>query len=933
MKEKAHRLFNLYTGEGRKALFFALLAFVLFFATSLGVKLSDALFLIHLSANKLPLAYGCISCILIASVSFIIYAYNRYSPTTVFYKVLTTGTVFYLLVTLSLFSGIAKSTPWTWFALKVCNQIIYVEVLSCFWTFLDQYYHFQDAKRLYTLFNSSIYLGLAATGLLIRSGILEIVQIFSLIVILLLCVLIVSRRAVDHFDIVPDDLEAESVPNSDQKGKNSFFSSLIRSKFTLLLMLGSLFLYLIMTTTEFGYLSSFQRYFGVEPGVNSGQDEASYALTRFYGTCLAVIGVCNLITGWFFYSRFVLRFGVNTLVLLTPIGFLITYAGWPFDSSLLFPIIGLFVVEGLYPIIEDNNFNLLLNAVPLRLKSKVRVVIESFSEPFGMLLSSILLAFGFIDWKILGLLLAACCLTVALCIRANYFKAIFINLKDHSLHLHKIGRDWLTTLSKKERKSVEDKLLQLIHHRDIEFQKLAWDALFSTNKLSLFKRALVNSESLSTISKIHFLKLIEKTPYASETFVIDAIQRWQEECSDADLQASIDFFLAKIGLLHPEKAEYYLASPLLLQKGAAIIALQDSFAHQSLQHVTYNRTTALEELQHLLESKNEDELALGITLLGFEGTQQNIEILIDYLSHPSLKIAKSAATALQECLDCHSMRYAKIILEEIKKRNDSEFRLICFKTLSKIGHTSLIKPMIALSTVLRPNEARLLEKVISDLGLKTVPAVVEALVDIELPDRCRIVAGKILAQASLPQLNAHLPAVIRKEIERAYFYFYYGNSLPTEYQGHDLTHLKDGLLSSFQSVIDFIIQLLGASKWIEDCELIVFSLRSKNQKIISQAIETLEMCCERKIFQLLYPLIGDLPLREKLHRCLQYTNTHLTVEEVLEKMAKAATTLNLILATTWKYRLDLPNWRDMLRKEMANREEIFHHFAYELLET
>ncbi|MDB6082103.1 MAG: putative lipoprotein, partial [Chlamydiia bacterium] len=293
----------------------------------------------------------------------------------------------------------------------------------------------------------------------------------------------------------------------------------------------------------------------------------------------------------------------------------------------------------------------------------------------------------------------------------------------------------------------------------------------------------------------------------------------------------------------------------------------------------------------------------------------------------------SAAAALHECTDRHSMRHAKTILEEIKGRSDSEFRITCFKTLSKIGHTSLIKPMIALSTILRPNEARFLEKLIFDLGLKTVPAVVSILVDTDLPDRSRIVAGKTLAQLSLPQLNAHLPDVIRKEIERAYFYFYYAVELPAEYQGHDLFLLKEGLLSSFQSVIDFIIQLLGASKWIEDCELILFSLRSKNQKIISQAIETLEMCCERTIFQLLYPLIGGIPLEEKLNRCLQYTDTTLTVEEVLEKMANSANTLDLILATTWKYRLDLPNWRTMLRKQMASREEVFHHFAYELLET
>ncbi len=932
MKERAMRLFNLYTGEAKQALFFALLAFVLFFAASLGWKLSDALFIIHLSASKLPLAYGTISCALIGCVTLILYAYHRYTPTHVFYKLLLLATIFYGLITLSLITGIAKSTPWTWFILKVCNHIVYIQMLSCFWTFLDQYYHFQDAKRLYTLFNSSIYLGLTCTGIVIQTGLLDLVQIFALIFALLLLVLIVAPKITKGFDIVPDDSEVELTGSQEQNSWKLFFKTLITSRFTLYLMAGCLISYLLMTTTEIGYLTSFQHYFGAEKA-SSAYDEASFRLTRFYGICLTTVGVINLITGWFFYSRLVLRFGVNTLAMITPIGFLITFSGWSFDSSLLFPLIGFIVVESLYPVIEDNNFNLLLNAVPLKLKPSIRVMIESFLEPSGMLISAILLSCAFIDWKFLGLLLAIVSFAIAATIRSQYYKAIFMNLKDHALSLHKTAREWLSQLSKKDKKITEEKLIQLFSHPDPTFQKLAIDVIFAYGRTNLLKRVLAIKNKLSKEAKIHFLTCVETTPFASETFVIDTINRWQEESRDRELQAAIDFFLAKSGLLHPEKAQYNLTSDIPLQKGAAILALQHSFAHQTLQSVTYNRTTALEELQHLLESLDLNELSLGITLLGCEGSQQSIEILIDYLKHSSLKIAKSAAFALAECIDSDDVRHAQTILEEIRERNDSEFRVACFKALSKIGHTALVRSMIDLSPILRPNEARLLEKIISDLGLKTVPTLVSTVVDTEANVRARIVAGKILAQLSLPQLNAHLIDVIRKEIERAYFYFYYGHTLPTEHEGHDLSLLKEGLLSNFQSVIDFIIQLLGASKWIEDSELIASSLRSKSPKITSQAIETLEMCCERSVFRLLYPLIGDLPFKEKLRFCVRFAQTDLTVSEVLEKMESTQNTLDLILATTWKYRLDLPNWRAMLRKQMASRQKLFHHFAYELLET
>ena len=59
----------------------------------------------------------------------------------------------------------------------------------------------------------------------------------------------------------------------------------------------------------------------------------------------------------------------------------------------------------------------------------------------------------------------------------------------------------------------------------------------------------------------------------------------------------------------------------------------------------------------------------------------------------------------------------------------------------------------------------------------------------------------------------------------------------------------------------------------------------------------------------------------------------MNIAQALEKMETTSNTLDKILAATWRYRLDLPNWITSLRKQMAYQEEIFHHFAYELLET
>lgn len=920
MKERAGRLFNVYSSEWKQAWLFSTLAFVLSLACSLGYKMSDALFLLHLSADRLPLAYGCISCCLIGLAIVIIYSLNRHSPSTIFKRILFIGTAFYASVTLGLFYDLETISPWSWFFLKVCNHIFFIEVISCFWTFLDQYYHFQDAKRLYTLFNSSIYLGLACTGMLINSGALEVFQIYGLVFFLCLIVYLLFNKITRTYDVVPDDAEIEAMAaNEDRSLKlKTFFGSFFKSRFTLFLMLGNLILYLLMTTTEYGYFSAFQQSFSsnVNVPVNG---ESALALPRFMGSCLAIVGIGNLIIGWFFYSRLVLRFGVINLILLTPIGFAVTYAGWPFDSTLLFPLIGFFVVEGIYPVIEDNNFNLLLNGVPLRLKAKVRVMIESFSEPVGMLLFSVVFYCTQINIKHFGLLLAICSVVVALIIRAHYFKAIFINLKDHALCVHKKARDFLLGQSKKGLKLTEQQLLSFLQHPDEALQKQSLEALFALGNVQLLRKALGYNQAFSTAARIYFLSLVEKSPWKNELFVIDTLNRWKEETPNIELQGAIDFYLAKMGLLPQEKVIYSLESRHLLQRGAALIALKRSSEKEE----------ALQEIEKLLISTKEDELQLGITLLGIDGGQENTEKLMSFLAHPSLKIAKSAAKALQEVLGSNGLPYVNDLLSIISARSDSEFRLLCFQALGKIGDTSVIRPMITISSLLRPNEARELEKIICDFGPKAVDVVVELLCDTTLSDRSRIVAGKILSQLSLQKLSEHLFEVIRYEIERAYFYFYYGKTLTLEDQSHDITLLKEGLLSSFQSVIDFIIQLLGASKWIEDCELIVFSLRNKSPKIRSQAIETLEMCCDRKVFRLLYPLVADLPLKEKLRFCLKYAKTDLDITQVLEKMETTPNTLDKILAATWKYRLQLPNWRSSLQKYYASKEDVPYNLAFE----
>ncbi len=854
MKERAERLLHVYAGEGAKAALFSCLAFFLSFGASLGLKSSDVLFLTHLSSDLLPAAYGCIACCIMVCAAVVVHAFHTHAIYVVFRRIISCAIIFYAVTAGYLLLNGQHPAAWQYFVLKVITQILFIQLISCFWSFVDQYYHFQDAKRLYTLFNSSIYCGIACTGLVIHTEALTTPTLFVCIFFLLSAVLFLSQTMTTRYTEVPDDTEKEEITATAALKKSmmkSFFRAFMSSRFTLFLMLGNLLLYLLMTTTEIGYLSSFQHFFSA-----SHTTQSSDTLTRFYGTALAIVGVCNFIMGWFCYSRLIIRFGVTTLLLVTPLGFLVTYAGWPFDSTLTFALIGFFVVESLYPMIEDNNFNLLLNGVPLKIKAKVRVVIESFSEPVGMALSSLLLSSAFINWKVLGIFLALSSVIVATCIRKQYFGALFANLKDHALNLQKTAHEWLKGLPRREKKKTEELLISFLNQKDVASQKLACEAIVEWGDAILLRQALAVSHELIEPVKIHFLHCMENSEFAAASFVTSTIQTWNVE----DIQ--VELYLAKQGLLSEEQRKE------LLQKGTS-----------------------------LLISKKEEEVAIALQILGTLKSTTSHATLMQDIYNPSLPIARAAAEALIGSIT--DTRDVDILIAAIQVRKDALFRRYCLLAIASVFEVPFIAPLLSLTPILHSDEIRLIEKIIMGFGPQATGELTRVFIDTHAKDRVRIVAGKILSRLALNTLNQYLNSTIEKEIERAYFYYYYAVTLPTEYQGKETELLREGLLSRFESVIDFIIQLLGASKWIEDTELMVFSLKSNNIKIKNQAIETLEGCCSPAIFKLLYPLIGDLPMKEKMRACVGATETGCSFDELLTRLRSSTNPLDTILTATW----------------------------------
>ena len=119
MKEFFRRLFNVYPGEEKSALLFAGLGFLWALGVTSGQKFADALFLLHVGAQSLPIAYAIIACILMVMTAFFLKAFHTIKIEHIFISALFVGIVFYAIAYFCLTAQVGMESKIIWYALKI----------------------------------------------------------------------------------------------------------------------------------------------------------------------------------------------------------------------------------------------------------------------------------------------------------------------------------------------------------------------------------------------------------------------------------------------------------------------------------------------------------------------------------------------------------------------------------------------------------------------------------------------------------------------------------------------------------------------------------------------------------------------------------------------------------------------------------------------
>lgn len=920
MKESIRKLFAIYPGEEKAATQLTLLGFLWALAISSALKFSDPLFLKYVGADSLPFVYGVSSSALIILAAFLLYAFHHFEQYLVFLGVIASALTIYAFFLCCLLTGWGMESGVLWFALKIVGMLFSMVFITCYWTFIDQYYSLQDAKRLFSLFSSAIFFGVATTGLAMQSGWFEMWQVLCLVLLFLAAAGVWVWQLHCKLTPVHDENSLQGSASQGDLPWHKMVQMVFSSPFTLVLMAHGFFIYVNLVNAEFSYLAALQKAFPEQS-----------ALTSFFGSCLVGVGIANLLIGLFVYSRLVLRFGMRGVLPITGLLLTLDFAGWLTYDSLAFAVMALFFTEGTIYVIDDSNFNLLLNGVSPRLKYRVRIFIESFLYPSGMLLGAGLLGLFPESNKLMGLLLGATTLMTALLLSYYYGGAIYRNLKENGIRFHLTLEQWLLPEAMSERRQIQRTLLQQLHAEESSVRLMAAEGLLAYEDLSLIRALFHAADSWEKNDKDRLLKLLTLHPLAQENEIIQALERWyEEEDGDTPLANRILFHLAKAGLLHPEKGVDLLDHEKLILRGAAILSLQGSWAHLSAMQVTQNRILATQEEQKLLVSDNEVEVVMGLTLVGITGGAQDVDMLVPYLTDPRPVVARTAMKAMAQIATIYHFKYLNLLVQQLTRLSDSAYRLSAIAAIVQIGDTHSIYDLLEASAHLRPQERRAIENAIVPMGLRTVPLLLSLMKNTQLPDKSRILAVRILSRLALPQLRANLQAVLNVEIQRAYFYYQQSQQL-TPLADADTHILRETLKTSYRQVVDFIIHLLGEAGQIDDCELLARSLTSKNPKVRSHVIETLAKSCRRETFQQLYPLVADIPQSEKLRACQRYIPPPLPIEELLNYMEKSASPLERMVSAMYKKQLNLPGWRKALQDKMTTGDEAFVNLAYELL--
>lgn len=890
MQKALRLLFNLHCREERRVFLFSALGLVWGIGCYGTLALVEGLFIENLGASELPKIYLMSSLILCLLSSFILFNLfkKRVSPTTLFLVPVasTLGCNVYLLF-YTLATPVLPKFPL--FAYRVLIWGLTILSYTNFWGFVDQFFNLQDGKRHFCILNAAVFLGDAiGSGMVAffihKIGVQGILLLFN--IALMLTFPIVSYIS-KTLKFLSDDYET-FINAGHPLPAAQVFKLCFKDKYTISLLCFYFLMQLLAIATELNYLKILDIQF-------SGKKE--FLLTSYIGTCALWISLGNMCFALFAYSRIIKTLGVNNIILLAPLCFFSLFLYWTFKSPLGLVTVAMVIREGVTYALDDNNLMLLIYGVPNKIRNQIRIIIESFIEPIGMLFWAIT-CFLTSNQQVLCLCISALTIVLVYLVRTYYAKGIFKNLSTQALRFDKSIEDWVQTWTTKQKRQVELFLLAHLKHPNEYHQTLAFQYLLYLGSRSVLPTLLAHMNKLSLPNKLKAINMLKESLWAKDFLTLELLKRWTRKIPHPLISAAIHLYFAEHDLFHITN----IVEDLYDHSGDRLLAAILVVRRQKI--CGPYRDLANSRLKELLNSKNQQGLSQALTILTLEKNEENFLLLLDFLESSDSNILTQTCKALSVSVTpshkpyCHKLISA---LKHVSYNNQACYYLL--QTIIIALDPALIKDLLVTVSMLKSSSRKLAESIIKDLPKEFAPAFLQVLSDENLHNRTRILAAKILCKINSWLLKKHAYKIIKSKARKALFYAYHKQYIQQKNPEYNLGVLVDTLNSNYHAEVNFMLTILGMLGSVEYSDVLIRALIGKNQKVRAQALESLEKNCDSYLFSLCEPFINQptLPHSEKYY--FKCGIVPLSLKELLNMMENSPSYLSKLAARQLKQEL------------------------------
>ena len=369
--------------ERRRFRFFFLLSGLLVLGQTLGLVGVESLLLTHLGASALPLAF--IAASLVTVLLSLLYAFgvDRARNDNYFVRILIGFAILVSAITLAT-SYLPKIRTFSLLALFCIYYGNFAISTNHFWTFTADFFDSLQSKRLFPLFTvGASFGGLIGGGIAGcvagRAGGAQLLLWGWILSFVLAAVLLrYHHGALRRWG----PLEIEESDQSSMDGMRSSILFLRNSRLGKLLVLSALFMVTSLFVSQYLYSAIFVAAYP-EPD----------QLAKFFGFFLAIANAIELLVELVITPFLLSRFGIANSNLLHPA---LTLAS--FLTLGLFPGLGAGIFARLNRETLENSIggpvrNLLFNALPSRLRGRMRAFLEGIVVYSGMALAGIFLYF------------------------------------------------------------------------------------------------------------------------------------------------------------------------------------------------------------------------------------------------------------------------------------------------------------------------------------------------------------------------------------------------------------------------------------------------------------------------------------------------------------------------------------------------------------